>query len=488
MVKHKKATSNKKKKPSRGFSLFIGKEKEYLIENLAMLVKSGLDVAIALETMQSDIKTKSLHQVITQMRADIESGSTIAEALGKYKFLPDYSISLIRIGEESGRLSENLQVIVLQQQKEREFKSRIRSAMMYPVFVMALTLIVGVGIAWFILPKLATVFNSLKVQLPALTKALIALGNFLQEHGALVIPLSFLVLGLIFYFIFVFKKTKFIGQGMLFRLPAIHGLLQEVEVARFGYLLGTMLEAGLPILQALDSIAQATDFRAYRKFYLFLQQSINDGNFFKASFKLYKKTDKYLPLSVQQIIATAEQSGSLAPALLDIGRIYENKTADTTKNLSVILEPILLVIVWLGVVSVALAVILPIYSLIGGMNQATSQKSAPPPPAIETTESDQSVIDSDTIDTTDSVEVVAATSAMSETSATSVVLPQLKIKDISLGYLNVRSQPTTAGDKIAEVQPGDIFDYTQTEAGWYQINLSAEQVGWVYGDYVEILD
>ena len=142
-----------------------------------------------------------------------------------------------------------------------------------------------------------------------------------------------------------------------------------MELARFGYLLGSLLEAGMPIVDSIKSIKETVSFYNYRKFYSFLENSIEEGNSFQKSFSSYKKINKLFPSPIQQIIIAAEKSGHLSDALKKIGNVFEERLENTTKNLAVILEPILLVIVWFGVMAVAFAVILPIYGLIGGLQQ-----------------------------------------------------------------------------------------------------------------------
>jgi type II secretory pathway component PulF len=158
------------------------------------------------------------------------------------------------------------------------------------------------------------------------------------------------------------------GEAVIFSIPGIKTLLMEVEVARFGYLLGTLLEAGLPITKAIDSLAGASEVIRYKAFYLALRQSIDMGNSFQKSFALYKGVDKLIPSPIQQLIVSGEKSGNLNKTLIKVGQMLEAKSDTTTKNLTIIMEPILLVIVWAGVVTVAFAVILPIYSLVGGLN------------------------------------------------------------------------------------------------------------------------
>lgn len=145
--------------------------------------------------------------------------------------------------------------------------------------------------------------------------------------------------------------------------------MKEVEVAQFGYLLGTLLSAGLPVTRAIDLLAEATQTDRYRQFYVEMSRSLESGFSFKESLARYKKSQKLLPGAVQQMVVAGERSGSLPEVLATVGRTYEQKSDVTTNNLEAIIEPILLVIVWIGVMVVAVAVIVPVYSLVGGLQQ-----------------------------------------------------------------------------------------------------------------------
>ena len=344
----------------------LGRERDYFVENLSMLISGGMPIMSALTAIGEEMRSRRMKNVIATIQSDIESGSPLWRTLSATNLFPDHAVSLIRLGEESGKLTEKLTVVAIEQEKERVFKSKLRSAMMYPLFVLSLTAIIGVGIAWFILPKLAVVFAQLKIPLPLVTKVLIGSGTFLGRYGASVVPAAIFILAAVFFFVFSFSKTKFIGQFILFSSPGIKRLIKEVEVARFGYLLGTLLEAGLPITSALDSLASATEIAPYRALYRHLSDSVRDGNSIQKSFASFPRINRLVPAPMQQLIVAGERSGTLSGTLLKIGQMFEGKADTSTKNLTVILEPILLVVVWVGVVAVALAVILPIYSLIGG--------------------------------------------------------------------------------------------------------------------------
>lgn len=365
VIKEVKARKIKKK---HFFAFGLAEEKNNFLENLSLMLSAGMDFLSALEAIKSEIRSRRMRRILEWVKSEVEDGSALFDALNRANIFPEQAVSLIKIGEQSGRLVENLKVIVLQQQKERNFKSKIRSAMMYPVFVLGITVFVGLGIGWFILPRLSTVFSSLDVELPLITRLLIDFGGFISLYGYIAVPafIAFLAVG--GFFFFIFPPTKIIGQAINLLIPGIKTLIKQAEIARFGYVFGTLLQAGLPVTDALASLGQVTNIRSYQKFYQYLGKNIEEGNSFKKSFNSYRRAKKLIPSSVQQLIFAGEQSGSLAEILIKIGDAYEEKMENTTKNLSVILEPVLLFIVWLGVLAVAVAVILPIYSLVGSFN------------------------------------------------------------------------------------------------------------------------
>lgn len=345
------------------------KEREYFIGNLALFLKAGVPVGEGLASLQETSSSASLKKALLQMQKDIEEGLSLWKAMERTGIVSAQTLALIELGEQSGKLVDNMLVAAKQEEKQRIFKSKVRSALIYPVFVLSLTLIVGLGVAWFLLPRLSDTFSQLDIELPWISQVLIGFGTLLQQHGTWAVPLFIGLLALVFYFLFVAPKTKSIGQNMLFYVPGVKKLLFEVETARFGYLLGTLLEAGLSITQAIDLLDRATTSKRYKLFYKYLHKSFEDGYGFKASLPKYRHANKLIPPAVQQMAIAGERSGALPETLTNIGKIYEEKSDITTANLQSVLEPILLVIVWLGVMAVAVAVIVPIYSLVGGLSE-----------------------------------------------------------------------------------------------------------------------
>lgn len=344
------------------------KDHENFLENLSMLYESGMGLVEALSTLSLETKDKGMQQVIGKIKQEVSGGGTLWQSLEKSQIVPTHYISLIRIGEDSGQLAKNLQAVVIQQKKESEFRSKIRSAMLYPLLVLIVTVGVGLLVTWFILPRLARVFDQLNLDLPFLTRALIGSGDFLQHYGWFAVPTGLaLLLGLL-YLIFFYPKTKQVGQQWLLRSFITRKLIQEMELARFGYVGGTLLKAGMPIEKIMEALEHSTNFITYKAFYRKFKDNIEKGASFQQAFKAYKQVDKLIPLSVQQMINSAYYSGHLSQTLMNVGEKYELRMENSTKNLPIILEPVLLVVIWLGVVAVAMAVILPIYDLVGGFN------------------------------------------------------------------------------------------------------------------------
>ena len=183
------------------------KEREYLFENLSLLLGSGMPVIEAFNAIKSEIRSPGLRRIVEEMISDVQSGISLSTTLENAEIFSPHAISLIRIGEKSGRLVENLKILAIEDQKERTFSSKLHSAAMYPAFVFTLTFIVGIGIAWFILPKISLIASQLKVTLPLITKILMGIGSFLQAYGIIAVPLFVISIIAGIYFTFFYGSS-----------------------------------------------------------------------------------------------------------------------------------------------------------------------------------------------------------------------------------------------------------------------------------------
>lgn len=360
------ASKTHRKRPPKKYHL-SSKDREYFTSNLALILQAGVAVGEGLSSLAETSNSRLLTRAMNQIKNDIDDGTPLWRALERSGIVGRQTLALVQLGEQSGRLVQNLQVAAQQEEKQRIFRAKLRSALIYPIFVMSLTLLVGLGVAWFLLPKLADTFSSLDVELPLISSIFINFGAFLKENGYWAVPVGVGSGAFILYLLFGAPKTRIIGQWLLFHTPGVSTLMYEIEVSRFGYLLGTLLGAGLSVTEALDLLERATNARAYQKFYRYLYKAFENGYSMRTSLPKYKRTRTLLPPAVQQMIIAGERSGALPDTLTSIGKIYEQKADVSTQNIETILEPIMLIIVWLGVMGVAIAVILPIYSLVGGL-------------------------------------------------------------------------------------------------------------------------
>jgi len=349
------------------YSIWLGEQIESFYEDLSILLNSGMDIVTAVRIIHDEIRSFRMRKILSFLLEEIESGASFAHTLEQLNIAPRFILALVKVGEDSGRLAENLGVAVKQLKRVKEFLGSVRSAMIYPAVVLSLALLVGLGTTWFVIPRLTGAFESLNVELPALTRGMIAFGNFISDYGATVIPGAAIIFAVAAYFLFVFRRTRFIGAQILFILPVARYIIRHSEVARFGYLFGVLLQAGLPIIKALDSIREATELKPYYNFYTFMRKKIESGESFKEIFKKYKHSTALIPTTAQYMIEAGERSGSLPEALLSIGEAYEGKTSSHLKNITTILEPAIIIVVGLGIALVAFSILMPVYSLIGGI-------------------------------------------------------------------------------------------------------------------------
>lgn len=344
----------------------MAREQDTLMQELAVLMSSGMSLVSSLTTMRSEIKSPRWKKRIAVLEDEIEQGSSFWSALKRAKLLPLSLLPLVRIGEESGQLAKHLSLISQAQEKDRSLQGKIRSALLYPSFILIVMVVVASGTTAFILPRLATLFHQLNVPLPLLTRIMINSGIFLRLHGVFLIAGILVVIFFLMYLWRMYPRIRYALKEICFFIPGSSSFFQSVELTRFGFLLGTLLSVGVPVIDAIRALGDASPFKRYKDFYVFLEQSIEEGSSFEKSFHRYHN-NRIIPLSVRQMIAAGEQSGNLSEALFAISRRYDEQGDRFSKNIPALLEPFLLVIIWIGVVIVALAVILPLYKLVGSL-------------------------------------------------------------------------------------------------------------------------
>lgn len=336
-------------------------------KHISLMLKSGIALAEAVDIFEKQTTIHSFKLVLQSIHDDISKGKTFHEALGKYPTIFDsFYTNLIRIAEDSGSLEKNLDYLASHLKKEHDFLLKVRSALLYPTIVLSVALIVGIGLSVFVLPQLVDLFASLDVELPLSTKILLFFAEVMRDYGIL------LLIGLIFFVLFF----RFLITTKLFRpywhtfilsLPVFGTYLQQIELATLFRNLGTMLGAGLPISAALEAQYKSSKNEVYKSILERIKAGVRKG---KAIEQILSENDsKYFPLIAIRMISVGEKTGKLDETFVYLGEYFENEVDDTSKNLSTVLEPIILLLVGIVVAFVALSIIGPIYQFTGAIKR-----------------------------------------------------------------------------------------------------------------------
>ncbi len=362
--------------PKNGFQKFmaglgyigLGKERMAFIQNLATMLNAGLPLIDAIRTLQAETKPKPMKKLLQRILDAVDNGSPLWRAMEAQSFFTPHALALVRIGEEAGSLSENMTYLAAQEEKDHELKSKVKMAMIYPSIVMTIMVVVVIILGMFVLPNLIGVLTSLNVELPLVTRIVIAVSNAFTEYGTIGVPG---LIGGVFLLMILNKYTALRGafQWFTFRIPGVGALARQATIARFGVILGGLMKAGVPVTEAMQSLVEVTTIVAYRKLYIRMLDHITIGDSFSKSFQAIKGSEKLIPPSVQQLVNTGEKSGALADIMIKISEIYDKKASETAQKLPIILEPMLLLFMGGLVGTIAFAILVPIYSIVGNVGR-----------------------------------------------------------------------------------------------------------------------
>lgn len=339
----------------------------FFTKHLSVMLKSGIPIAEAISTLKDQTKNVTFKEILSKVQADVENGQKFETALSKHTdAFSSLYISLIRIGEKSGKLEDNLEYLSEQLKKSYDFNQKIQGATLYPKLILAATVIMGMFISLFVLPQLVDMFNSLDVALPLTTKILLFVAVTMKNYGVF-IALFVIALGIL---ITLLLKTSFIKpkwHRLLLTLPFVGGLNQNLEMTAFCRNMGVMLKSGLTITDALKAQLDATDNLVYKEYFERILKSMEKGK--KISSELEGGKYPFIPAIVTKMIGVGEETGKLEDVFIYMGDFFEEDVDDTTKNLSNVLEPALLLAIGVVVAFVSLAIITPIYQLTGGIRR-----------------------------------------------------------------------------------------------------------------------
>lgn len=336
-----------------------------LTKNMSVMLKSGIDLSEVIETLITQVKSPKLRETLEHVLAETNNGATLSSAMEKFPSVFDqFYVNIIRIGEESGKLDENLEYLSNKLIKELSLRKKIKEAMFYPVIVVIATLVLGLGLSIFVLPKMGDLFRSFDMDLPFATRMLLGLSDFMKQYNIYVVA-GVIVLFILLRLISKLKIIRPILSRLSLKVPILGQFLIDVETASFCRNLGIMLSSNLPIERALEIAEKTTNNYFFKKNINDLQKSISSGKLLGEH--LLAGNFAILPTMASRMISVGEKSGKLNDMLIYIGDYYETETDSLAKNFSTIIEPILLLLIGLVVSVIALAIIGPIYQMTGSL-------------------------------------------------------------------------------------------------------------------------
>jgi type IV pilus assembly protein PilC len=355
------------KKPSPGLSFggIIGgvkmQDKINFAKNLGAMLDAGLSVTRALSVMNKQAKSKAFKAVLADLEDDVSHGITLSEGLAKKEAIfSKLFVSMVRAGEESGSVSESLKIVGNQMEKSHQLIKKVRGAMIYPAVIIAVMVVLGILLLIYMVPTLTATFEGIGVQLPLPTRILIAMSSFMVNHTLTVLStLLALVAGAVLFY--RSKTGSDLFDKIFIKLPVIGVMVKEVQSARSARTLSSLLSAGVDVVAALGVTSDVIQNHLYKAVLDEARAGIQKGESMSAVFSRHE--DLY-PAFVGEMSSVGEETGKIADMLKNVANFYEEEVDQKTKDLSTIIEPVLMIVIGAGVGIFAISMLAPTYSLV----------------------------------------------------------------------------------------------------------------------------
>lgn len=335
-------------------------EKMMFVKNLSTMFEVGITITESMEIMRDQTKDKNIRAMFEDILELITSGQSLANSLKMYdNNFSNLFINMVATGEEAGNLEEVLRYLDLQMEKDYEIKRKIISALVYPAIIISMTLMMGIGIVVFIMPKITKIFETFKVDLPLPTRMLIGLSNFITTNPILSV-VGFMGAVVLLIILFKLKVLRPFWHHVIIGLPLFGKIVISANVARFSRTINSLLQASVPISEALLITGNMLDNSLYKKALQDTSAEVEQGGKIGKSLE---KSEKLFPPMCTKMIELGEKTGTLETTTGKIADLYEREVDTKTKNLAVAIEPLLLVLMAGLVGGIAISIIMPIYQL-----------------------------------------------------------------------------------------------------------------------------
>lgn len=339
-------------------------EKMIFIKHLAVMIKSGIPIPRALEILSIQTKAPYFKEILNKIKDEINTGKSLSEAMMKYpKIFPPIFSSTIKIGEIGGGLEDVLQILAIQLEKDHNIRSKVKGAMIYPSIILFAMILIGVLIMIFVVPSLTKIFSEMDIELPLTTRIIIGTSAFLKNNMIITLLVLF---SLPVAFLFLKKKPKIkrFLHFLILHAPIVKNISQKVNTARFARSLSSLLGSGVSIVKALEIISESLENVFFQEALLDSAKKVQKGSTLNKSIEPYSNL---FPPMVTQMIKVGEETGSSEEVLGQLADFYEKEVEEMTKNLSSIIEPLLMMIIGGAVGIFAISVLQPMYTIMDYM-------------------------------------------------------------------------------------------------------------------------
>jgi len=344
----------------RFFSISI-KDKLMFTRNMSVMISSGLPISRAVKNIVSQTKNKKFRNILNNIFDDIQAGLSFADGLSRYPAVfGDLFTNMIRVGESSGNLEEILNILAIQLEKEHDLKSKIKGAMTYPAVILVAMIGIAVLMLTYILPKLMGVFSEMSVELPASTRFLIYLSNLLRDHYILVAG-GFVFFGIMARFFLTTESGRKALGLILINIPVVKNMVIKINCARFARIYSSLLRSGISVVEALGIISRTLTNYYYQDA---LKKSIEEVQKGISLSKIIESHKKIFPVLMAQMTQVGEETGKTETVLLKLAEFYEDEITQISKNMSSIIEPVLMIFIGGAVGFFAVSMLQPMYSLM----------------------------------------------------------------------------------------------------------------------------
>ena len=337
------------------------KDMTIFTRQFATMINAGLPLIKCLSILAQQTESQSLSDIITDCQKDVESGRSLSEALSKHpQAFSELYIAMVRAGELGGMLDDVLLRVANQLERDAEIRAKIKSAMTYPLVVLAITVLVVAAMLLFVVPKFANMFTELGGELPAYTKFLVNVSHFLAGWGGLVVIVAIIGIVIAYRRIKATEKGRLAIDRIKLKLPVAGTLFHKTAMSKFSRTLGTLISSGVPILGALEITGETTGNMVVTRALDGVRAGVKEG---ETIARPLAQSDVFPPM-VTQMIAIGEETGALDVMLAKVSEFYDSEVNSAMDSLSSTIEPVLLVVLGGSVGAIVIALYLPIFKVI----------------------------------------------------------------------------------------------------------------------------